>query len=487
MKINNLTGLLGIIIIIAVFSPGRSVRGQQEQKNYAWYDATTYQLYTEKKWDDLISTGREALSAGHKSFYIYLRIGLGWFNKGNYMQAVHYFEQARKLNSRDPVMLEYLFLSYRALNRNGEAWIVRHQFPATLASRLEINPKSKWWGCSADGGAIVSNNFTRNSFDSKPGNQFQYREHDLNGSKTYLGLNGFLTGGRQLQLEFSYQFLQTDKRKEVEYTETQLTGHQTVVMGQQVFIGNLYDEVRNRIYYPYRINQNSIWVGAGFQPAPEWRITPAIHVIRVSYPAMKVTATDTVYFAQPWDPQPVSDKRYSVTEFDTAFNNLLGALEVKHFAGNFSLALSGSLSNLNGRTQKQLGLEAGWFPKGNLDLYLFSRFEQLIDGSRQRLLFRQMAGARLHSKLWAEGEFLTGDATNFSLNRGYLVYNTGDQLRWQAGLSLISPLTQHLQLTFRYRYVRIAGNEIQYRQSNPESLTFQYDNHLFIGGITWKI
>lgn len=93
----------------------------QEVGDFSFYNDTTYQLYETQDWPALIRLGREALSEGFDYFYMRMRLGIAYFEKGQYQLAVPHFRKALRFNSTDGIAREYLYYSLLYSGRRDEA------------------------------------------------------------------------------------------------------------------------------------------------------------------------------------------------------------------------------------------------------------------------------------------------------------------------------------------------------------------------------
>jgi len=85
--------------------------------NYKIVDSTSYALYTQQQWVKLIKYGELANSNGIDYYYLNLRLGIAWFNAGDYYKAQKYFDRALKQNQNEQTANEYLYLIKTLINR----------------------------------------------------------------------------------------------------------------------------------------------------------------------------------------------------------------------------------------------------------------------------------------------------------------------------------------------------------------------------------
>lgn len=104
----------GIIIILLLAISGSTFA---QNLNYKEVDSTSYALYTQEQWIRLIEFGEMAVKNGITYYYLNLRLGIAWYNTGDYYKAQKYFEKALKQNQTEQTATEYLFLIKILTNR----------------------------------------------------------------------------------------------------------------------------------------------------------------------------------------------------------------------------------------------------------------------------------------------------------------------------------------------------------------------------------
>lgn len=110
---------IGFIIIIWLLGTG--LISAQSDKNFAYYNQKTYDLYLSEQWHELIEEGKEAIQAGYDFFYLRQRIGIAYYQLEQYGRAVPHFYAALDFNKANIVTQEYLYYALLFCGRSGEA------------------------------------------------------------------------------------------------------------------------------------------------------------------------------------------------------------------------------------------------------------------------------------------------------------------------------------------------------------------------------
>ena len=119
-----------ITIIFILFVNIVTVKAQ-EFTNSAVVEQTSYQLYMDKNWDELISFTNRALKEDYDYYYLRIRVGIAYFEKQNYLLAEKHFKKALNFNSSDALANEYIYYCYIYTGRYEEARM--------LAGKTKIN------------------------------------------------------------------------------------------------------------------------------------------------------------------------------------------------------------------------------------------------------------------------------------------------------------------------------------------------------------
>ncbi|MCX6280558.1 MAG: hypothetical protein NTU51_01180 [Bacteroidetes bacterium] len=496
MTIKSLVPFLFFLTAFPVFASTRM--------DFQTVDMLTYRCYNEQKWDSVILVGKEALHQKIDYYYLRVRLGIAYFEKREYFPAATHLEKAREFNSGDPFVADYLSRTYSYINRNEEASLLKSSMPHDVQDTVSSKP-GFLQQVHFETGYTLSSDRTPANLATLMGKDSIYGEQDLYGNNFYTNLGLKLRVSNRLNLSLAYNYLNFSKTKYIQYGrgEAHLQSVKDTSWGKEylyTFPWVVYDTS-----FTYHVRQNEVYAAATVTLPWGLKIIPAFHWINVSYTMVNPSFhRDTMHYNAYYTyadstfhtfPFPLTT--YSYNQKDTSFNNFVAALRLSKDIGRFSLALSGSWSNLNGKTQAQAGLSLIYYPLGNLDLYGATTATGFFQGSGKRLLLSQIIGGKLTSWLWGEVNFLYGDFTNANIYNGAIVYNNSDMIDYRGGASLVFVISKHIQLSLIYQYFRKESlqtyysksedpvshqiKEVQQTQYNP------YNTNTIIGGITWKL
>jgi len=480
--------------------------------DFTTVDQLTYRYYQEKKWDSVIHIGKQALRQDIDYYYLRVRMGISYFEKGAYFPATTHLKRAREFNSADPVIAGYLYYAYLYSNRFEEAGLIKStmtEMPDQHPGGIPGQHTSPYSGLitevHAEGGYTISSDRSPENLGTLMENDSIYGEQDLYGNSSYFNTGLKLMVSKRIGLSLAYNFLNFSKTKYIQYGrgESHLESITDTSWGKNynyTFPWVVYDTSFN-----YHIKQNEAHIGVSAILPWGIRIMPAFHWIHVSYnridPGFRMdTIQDTAFYTSVdnlYHTFPFALTTYSFNQKDTSFNNYIAALEVTKDEGIFRFGIHGSWSNLNLKKQKQIGVSLTCFPFGNLNFYGTTSATGFFQGKDKRLLVSQVLGVKITPWMWGEADFYYGDYTNANIFNGSIVYNNSDFIDYRAGASLVFVVGKHLRLSLNYQYFRKESQQLYYIKTQdpdtkeineiPKFKNNPYNTNNLIGGISWKL
>lgn len=111
----------------------------QKVADYVQIDKQTYDAFIKKDWKLVTAIGQAALTEGVDYYYLRYRIGVAFYERGQYRAAIPHLEKALIFNDFDEVSREYLYYSYLFSERFSEAERVSKTFNKAEKKRLNIH------------------------------------------------------------------------------------------------------------------------------------------------------------------------------------------------------------------------------------------------------------------------------------------------------------------------------------------------------------
>ena len=443
-----------IILILSLLLFTYNCNAQDKNENI---DQKTLELFQNKQYKRLIYVGEQAIKEKIDYFYLRFRIGIAYYELGNYRMAAYHLEKALYFNSDDPIELEYLYYSYLFSGRSSDANFITSRMTADLKEKIGYKTKI-FSGIYTEGGTSLSNNFPKNTGIDIDGDSNIYGENNMSNNVLYahIGLKHDIFPSLSIYHGFSHIGL--EKRKIIRI--------------------NNKDSICN-----YTLIQNEYYINSNIQLNNGLKLSPAFHFIHVG-------ANSLVY--------QYDTAKYIGTFAETTLNinNFVLFIGISKEYKKSTISLSGSFSNLNSAKQIEIGLGFTYFPFGNLNLYSNTNlfyFTQKLSASQgslkeNRFIFDQMIGLKLFPKLWTEGSLTLGNLANFNDKNAFIVYNIADKINLKTGISLIYSLSSKIELSLRYQLLMRESNYISYETPTIiNTNTINYQNNTIIGGIKWTL
>ncbi len=415
-------------------------------------DTKTYQQWLESDWDGLISYGNEALNEGVDFYYLRVRLGIAYYNKKNFHEALDHFKEAMKFNSSEDFLKEYLFFSYVFSGQKVEADIFAAGFSPELkkrigySSRKGINNISTFYSWSYNPNPSIAEDFTYN--ESSRNNGYQ----DIN---QFVGVSN---------IKFSHQIT----------NRLSLSHSYTNVMKSSYRFGiwNNFETVekeQSTTLHQYYLSA-SIWAARGFN------FIVGGHYIHIRYP---------VKFISYGMGQPQTK-----TKINTE-NDYVGFLSVYKNLKYYTFGASFYYSQLTPSTQLQGDILLTYYPLGNLNIYstTTATYQREISSSstfENSVVIEQLVGIKAHKVLWVEGFFSFGDMHNFIKNDGFSVYNSTHYIKSRFGGRFIFLASNKFRLSLTYTHFKNASYYTETQNSLSKLNPVNYSNHSLTGGMSWN-
>ena len=419
------------------------------QQSLPQVDALTFQLFQQKAWDDLIKEGKKAIQNGIDYYYLRVRLGIAYYGKGNYHEAIRQIEKARAMNDAEAYLQEYLYYAYLLAGRTAEARLIAKDFSPALKKKTQteqvpfVEKIDLAYNYTGQVDPLVIDRFSAEGPAEVDGAQFIPNKHNY----FLLGLG--LDISPRFSLYQSYSYLQVDHLVNYQFA------------GEQ-FLDKDYSSNLQQYYMA-----GNILLTKGLS------LLGGIHYIRRIFPV-----TTEVITGPPGRPTA------TLMTTNVGETDLIGFLSLYKTFNRVTLGASyyrGSLSNF---TQNQGDAKVIFYPFGNLNLYTQSTFsyhqQDFGNGNTfNNSVFDQQLGFRTTSWLWVEGYGTFGNMNNFFMNDGFLIFNRMDTIKQRSGGRLIILPSSNLKFTVDYtlylnesNFSPYTGNEsFNKKEYNVQSLT----------------
>ncbi|MDD3435483.1 MAG: hypothetical protein PHY76_03300, partial [Patescibacteria group bacterium] len=130
----------------------------QKKLNFVEVDSTSYQLFQQQKWRELIDYSAQSRKQGIDFFYLRARTGIAFFNLGKYRTASEWFLKAYKSDQQFEWLQEYVYYSLVYSGRKAEAMKLANDFSPDMKSKIGFK-RSKILRIALEGGYSFNPDF----------------------------------------------------------------------------------------------------------------------------------------------------------------------------------------------------------------------------------------------------------------------------------------------------------------------------------------
>lgn len=421
----------------------------QEAINTSVVDQKTYSQLIENKWDDLIQTGNLAIRNGIDFYYLRYRMGIAWYNKDNFLQAIHHLEKARERNNSDELLNEYLYYAYLSVNRKSEANALANRFSNAQKIKLGIETPTLIESIS------VAYNYSNSDNDRAIQKAENSPAYGIDGNRFISGHHHYINAGlthrlnSRIALTHAYSGIQKSH-----YVQSEIAG--------SIFTNPASESDLNQYY-----------LAAMGQTGNGTLLLAGIHFISIGYRVSTLNNGS----AGSETTQPVRKNDW------VGFVSLYKQMRYLTLGGSFYK------SGLNDSSQLQADATAILYPFGNLNAYAISTLSFQhetgeFNKARNAFVVYQKLGGRIAPKLWIEAYGSAGTIRNYLRGDGQLVYNAMDRIKQQFGASAILLLTPSAKLHIGYTLANHQSTFVTANGMLPDSNIY-YKSHSITGGLTW--
>lgn len=438
---------IGIIAALFLFVLNVSA---QKKMNFIEVDSTSYQLFQQQKWVELIDYSTRSRKQGIDFFYLQVRTGIAFFKLGKYRAASKWFLKAYKNDQQFEWLQEYVYYSLVYSGRKTEAMKLANDFSVTMKDKIGFK-KSKLLLAAFEVGYSFNSDFDQLTALDLGKN--------IDGNGDY-GEAFFLEYYHFESFDLSHQILPGFSLNH-NLTYLQSTLEQTVDWG-------------TKKTFPVKTNQFQYFIN------PHFVLGQKIHLS----PALSVLWGNTSYFVGLLD----NNSNLNFTEVDSDFSDFIFSASAWSYFGNLSPGAEVNLANFLDETFTQLSAWVTFYPFSNADYYITPRayFKSDSKNGLSYNTFGISGGAQL-GKVHLNGQYLFGDMENFIEAAGYVVSNIPGKSNHKFTGSVYIPITKNGQLVFRYINQDV---EEKYRiyvsgvESN--SINYNFIKHTITTGISWS-
>jgi tetratricopeptide (TPR) repeat protein len=392
----------------------------QEAISPALVEQKSLELYTQKKWSELIPFGNQALAEGNDYFYLRMRLGIAYYELQNYTKAEIHFNKALTFNSADEIAKEYLYYSYLFNAKYDDARALSFGFSNRLNEKI---------GAKTNNGVVM---FFMEGGTKLSDSAFYYNK-STNSKSNYFNPAVYLQAGL------------------THYVSKYVTlTHALTYFNQSAYIGT--------------ISQFQYYINAGISLKNNWSINPTLHWVNLGNTTQITTPPPPVFPPQPPRTQTIK----------TVNNYFVASVELEKRLNNFRLSIGSTVSNMNDLTQIIHTGGISVAPLGNqkLLLGLSAYFHTTTNYATINTALTPFISFDPIKQLSIKMSYLTNQNDNFIEQNGYIINNSPDLTTARFSVLATGRINKHLQVYGLY----------QSEQKQEVVQKFNYQYSIFVGG-----
>jgi tetratricopeptide (TPR) repeat protein len=399
-------------------------------------DKVTYKQYVEKKWDELIKTGNNALKKNIDFYYLDIRMGVAYFEKKRYIKAISFLEKTLSKDNNNSLVNELLYYSYLYSGREMDASKLKKNMPYNVKKVL---------------GMEMKNSTVEITFDFK---LESFEDYYLNPDLGHLIEQTVVTGFNYFSFGLGNTFGSNNLyfnfgriNKSVDFYHVYEVGSNGKKFYQINSDGNIN---QNQLYIKY---SNQINYGLNLTLAFNW---------------INLSTTDNTFLT------------------DITSNYVAGFIAIKKDIGNFKFSINTSVSNLESNLHIQPGTELLWYPFFNTNLYLYGKVSynagKTDESWNDDLVVTPGFGFRVLT-VYLEPSFTIGNIKNYLELDAFIVNNDIDVIKNRLELFTYGYFFKgKLYLFFKYQNYTKTN---KYKLDNNEG-EINYKNNTYTCGIKFN-
>jgi len=151
-----------IFLIVLTYMIPSSAESQQILSTKT-VDSISYSYYMNKDWTKLIDFAENSIDNGFEFAMLRMRLGIAYFEKSNYIDAIKNFEKVLEFDSSNKTAMEYLYYCNKYLNRDGEADYTAYKFPESVRKKINYRSIRLAERVNLEGGVKFNNNKDRDN------------------------------------------------------------------------------------------------------------------------------------------------------------------------------------------------------------------------------------------------------------------------------------------------------------------------------------
>lgn len=436
-----------IIFLLTVALSGRA----QENLSFQEVDKTSYELFLQGKWAELIEYSNQARRKGIDFFYLQARTGIAFYNLKKYRTATEWFLKSWQSDQSFEWLQEYLFYSLIFSGREHEAYRAASRFTPAMQQKTGFSPR-KITRAALEAGFSFNPEYKK--MNTAP--------HDLEAD---IGSSGY---GEAFYLK-NYHFESFDISHRIAPGATM--SHNITYIG--VNRKERIDWGGNSTY-PLNINQFQYFLNATLVPFKKLYLSPSASIVWGNGDLFIGRLNNNL------------EKRYTSNPYN--YSDLIFSASTWFHSGNFSPGAEISLADINDERFIQPSAWLTVYPLSSLNFYFTPRiYFRSGPGNRFDYNTLSFSGGFQAGPVHFYGQYLNGKMKNFIESAGYIVSNFPGTSKQKISGSVYIPAGKNYRFVLRWISQDVTESYQVYENgTKSHAIDYSYMKHTLTAGISWN-
>lgn len=437
-------GIIAILILLSLLTRA------QQKLNFPEVDKTSYDLYLQGNWKELIQYAGEARKQGIDFFYLQARTGIAYYNLKRYRTASDWFLKAWESDQSFEWLQEYVYYSLLLGGRDYEAYKVADEFTPGMKKKIRYTP-GKLTGAGVEAGYSFNpghDDLKAASHGQQAGVGDNYGEAFYLKDYHFESLNLSHRIAPAISINHNLTYLGINREEHIDWGD------------KNIFSANT--------------NQFQYFVNPILVLGRKWYVAPSLSLIWGDFSYVR---------------GGISGNRRFFGNSLVHYRDLVFSASTWTHLGVFSPGMEYNYGNITDKGFRQYSLWLTAYPFSNLNLYFTPRiyFKSDEENGFRYNTYGITGGLQL-GPVHFYGQYLNGDMENFIESAGLVVSNFPGTSKQKISGSLYFPTGKKYRFIMRYisqdvtETYRVYANGI-----STNSLNYKYDKHTFSIGISWNL
>jgi tetratricopeptide (TPR) repeat protein len=447
-------------------------QSNKESLKESYVDSLSYVYIISGLHEDLVTLGKDALDAGIDSYLLRYRLGISYFNKGNYLLAAKHFRRSLAYYPADFQSKEYLFYCYLYLNNVFDAQEMISKMTTEIQTYYtSMLPKERF--ITVESGFQTTTYSTPQEPLTYLGKDGDYAESDRMKSLSYYHIGANFSLFKRLKLYVGVSYLENLRTRHIYAKEI------NYLYDYQIFNFKKAAYLKDTIQ-SYGLRQYQSYLGSSVSLSKQRTLQLGFQ--HLYYNQNKLFATPDSSKSYMLD---TLNYFYTYQKVATSVSNMVSSIDFSNVVGRLNTQFCLGFAYIDKTKIYQLGTLFSVRPKGN-NTFNFTGGFSLSWDKVVRPIANIKVGGRITKKWWFEAYHYQGNLKNYHEANAFVVYNVSDKIMSKSGVNFSFFIAKDWVIQARYDFLTRSATFTRYVTGRPVGFEDKYINNSFIINLLWK-